>query len=313
VLNLLIDLFKNRMMMIKKLSVLKISITFLTLLVCQACNPYTARRVPLENSPYVACKNCKANKKNTEPQKDASSKYDFLSDEEKKQIQPLPIKRKNQKKKHQARRRVFHKHKTKSSRDYMKPKKRKTNGSYGAVKEQNLNTKVNKKSSKRNSYVPLSATPQKKYSTDQQQKMLADKKEDMQKLSNKSNQVVTPVAKAPTLEKEKMQIKPTQQGETQLNNKLQDLQKMVKKSASNSQPAQTIQEKSIIPAPQKLPQSTPVVSLPLEKPAPQQLPKSPPVVSTQFEKPVPQPSAANMDQVPLDSYDIKNKPIPLPH
>jgi hypothetical protein len=278
-------------MVLKKLSLLKITVAVLTLFLCKACNPNTRRRLPLENSPYISCKNCKGKNVNKmeNTKKETSDEYDFVSAKAQNEIKPLDL---PEKKTH-----INNKVKSKKSSKivYTRPKSSTTHSKYGKVKEQDLNVNSNGKT---NNYVPLSDTPNKQYSSTEQQVMLEDKKSDMNNLLDRSAQIVNPTPKTSTLEKEQMITTTNQQSSAKLSDKLKELQKMAKEPAMD------------------LPQQTQMTSTQSQTTIPQLQvqPAQPEAVEPQtVQASKESDSSKNMDNIPLSSYDIENKPIPLPH
>ena len=210
-------------------TLLKIAIGFLTLFICQSCDPYTARRVPLGNSPYVNCKNCKRSTvKGVKQSKmeDNAYEYDFVGDEDQQKIQPLPI--------HKD---VLHKEKhIRNSKKRVKHPtsiKKKSIHTHGKVKTQNLISTPKRR--KKSAYIPLSKTPKKKYSIEKQRAMLAKKNLSIKNLSNRAKRVTSPKIKSRTLDMERAPAIPTKRGKSQLYDKLKELQKIEQKeSQANS-------------------------------------------------------------------------------
>jgi hypothetical protein len=261
-----------------KSTLLMLAIAVLALVLCQSCNPYSNRRVPIDNYSYINCKNCKNGntKQSTDNHMDES--YEFVGQEGQKAIQPLPIQTQE----------------PKPARNSNVKKYRATKPAVvGADKKDTSN--VSGVVAKKNDYVKLSETPAKAYSVDQQKTLTSDKKADIQNLLNKSEAITSPTASSATLAQEQAPSVPTQEGEVKLNDKLQELQKMIKDNASEQKPATANMDMQPMPAQAD---QQPVQPAPAQ-PVQQQPPAQP--------EPVPGPD------VPSSSYDITNKPIPLPH
>jgi hypothetical protein len=255
-----------------KSTILMLAIAVLALVLCQSCNPYSTRRVPIDNYSYINCKNCKNGdtKKVTDNHIDES--YEFVGQEGQKEIQPLPIQTQEPK---PARNSNVKKHRAK------KP------AVVGADKKDTSN--VSAVVAKKNDYVKLSETPAKAYSMDQQKTVTSDKKADIQNLLNKSEAITIPTASSATLAQEQAPAVPTQQGAVKLSDKLQELQKMIKDNASEQKSAIANMDMQPMPAQADQQPVQPVQSAPAQP------------------EPLPGPDA------PSSSYDITNKPIPLPH
>ena len=323
-------------------ALLRIAIGFLTLFICQSCDPYTSRRVPLGNSPYVNCKNCKRSTvKGVKQSKmeDNTYEYDFVGDEDQQKIQPLPI-HKN----------VLHKEKhIRNSKKRVKHQtsiEKKSIHTHGRVKTQNLITSTENahrkihstpKRRKKSAYIPLSKTPKKKYSLEKQRAMLAKKNLSIKNLSNRAKRVTTPKIKSRTLDMEQAPAIPTKRGKSQLYDKLKELQKIEQKesqvnSLRHSQPVAPVRPQptpsvNLQPAPPVHPQPVPPVH---PQPVPPVHPQPVAPVHPQPVAPVhPQPVApVHLQQAPpihqqhqdttksksgspVAQYDLKNKPIPL--
>jgi hypothetical protein len=311
-------------------TLLKIAIGFLTLFICQSCDPYTARRVPLGNSPYVNCKNCKRSTvKGVKQSKmeDNAYEYDFVGDEDQQKIQPLPI--------HKD---VLHKEKhIRNSKKRVKHPtsiKKKSIHTHGKVKTRNLISTPKRR--KKSAYIPLSKTPKKKYSIEKQRAMLAKKNLSIKNLSNRAKRVTSPKIKSRTLDMERAPAIPTKRGKSQLYDKLKELQKIEQKeSQANSlrhpQPVAPVHPQPVAPVhPQPVAPVHPQPVAPVHQPvapvhpqpvapvhpqpiapvhpqqvAPIHLQQAPPVHQQH------QDTTKSKSGSPVAQYDLKNKPIPL--
>jgi hypothetical protein len=234
----------------------------------------------------------------------------------------------------------------KSAPNYVRAvnKRRPAPASYGVVTEQDLAANSVKadqaaQPNKTNGYVSLQRIPDKQFSPNQQNEMLLDKKATIKDLSSEANKMAAPTTATPTLETEQMPATPSKAGEMKLNNKLQELQKMVKEStpvapqapapAAAPVPAPTLAlapapapTQAPIPAPNPVP--TPAPAQPVVQSQqevniqpfiPQQealVPEAP--TSAQPEAKPQQPTPAKPDkETSSNSYDIESKPMPLPY
>lgn len=309
-----------------KLVLLRFVIGFLALALCQACNPYGTRRVPLGNYPYMNCKNCNSGKTKKPVAKQADDDdYQFTSAAHQKTIQPLPIPAEARPKKTLKTTKASTR---RSTPNYVRAvnKRRPAPASYGFVTEQDLAANSVKadqaaQPNKTNGYVPLQRIPDKQFSPNQQKEMLLDKKATTKDLSSEANKMAAPTTATPTLETEQMPATPSKAGEMKLNDKLQELQKMVKESAPIA-PQQEAPTPAAAPVPAPAPTQAPTPN-PVPTPAPAQ-----PVVQPQQEVsiqpfipqqevPAPatpaQPEAKPDKDASSNSYDIESKPIPLPY
>jgi hypothetical protein len=327
-------------MLINKLALLRFVIGFFALVLCQACNPYAKRRLPLGNQPYMNCKNCNGGKTKKPAVKQLDDDdYQFTSAAHQKTIQPLPIQAEAQPKKRlkitkasNVRRRA--------APVYVKSVKKKSVPAYGVVTEQDLIVNTEKPNpaalpTKPNNYVPLTEIPDKQYPPEKQKEMLLDKKAAMQDLSDRANQVKVPTTATPTLETEQMPAAPSKAGEMKLNDKLQELQKMVKESTpvapQQEAPAPVpspIQVPAQSPTQAPTPAPTPIPAQPEVQPQPEvsiqpfipqkeataPIAPAPAPAPTQPEVQPQQPATAKPDKdASSSSYDIESKPIPLPY
>jgi hypothetical protein len=314
-----------------KLVLLRFVIGFLALALCQACNPYGTRRVPLGNYPYMNCKNCNGGKtKKLDAKQVDDDDYSFTSAAHQKTIQPLPIslepkpKKKLKVTKASARR---------PAPNYVRTvnKRRPAPASYGVVTEQDLAANSTKAAqpNKNNGYVPLTQIPEKQYLPDQQKEVLLDKKATIKDLSAEANKMAAPTTTTPTLETEQMPAAPSKAGEMKLNDKLQELQKMVKESApvapqqeAPAPVAAPTQAPTLAPTPTPAPvptQGQPMVQpqqeatiqpfiLQQEAPAP----AAPTPAQSEVRPQQPTPTKPDND-ASSSSYDLESKPIPLPY
>ncbi|NRA73986.1 MAG: hypothetical protein HRU36_04525 [Rickettsiales bacterium] len=295
----------------------RVIIVFVFLFTCVSCNPYTSRRVPFGNSPYVSYKNCRKGNKQKAVQNKNDYIYDFVSEEEQNEIKPLPLpKRKTTVKRSKISKK---KKRTSNKKTYIRPKKKPVSV-HGEIKTQDLSkktqksdnkvtassktdTKTNTNTKNKTGYTPLSDSPKKEYSAIQQKKMLTKKTETIQKLSEKAKQVKNPNAQTKTLELEKAPAAPTQKGKEQLNKKLQELQNATQMQTSlKSQQQPSVQSANQEQQDAKQQQT-------LSQPQQDSVQSKQKDSSNQQQQ---QSSTQSKSESTDDStYDIKNKPIPL--
>ena len=215
-------------------SALKVVIGFLILIICQSCDPYNKRRIPLGNSPYINCKNCKRSTVSEINQSESPAhEYEFLSAEDLQVSEPLPAT-------------LSEKEQTSDSKKQVNPKaniRKKGSLAHRNVKSKNLIKSTDKahnkptstsKSSKKSNFIPLAKMPQKKYSVEQQKVMLDEKNSNIKDLSNKAKGITIPKPKADILEAEQAIAAPTREEQSKLYEKLKELQEIEREASDNS-------------------------------------------------------------------------------